>query len=136
MATAPNSSEALDRGAIGAGMPDLAGRVRAILSGPGVSEKPMFGGLCFLIDGNMVAGASPQRGLLLRVGRDGYAAALARPGTRAMEMRGRPVAGYVYVDPAGLADDALAGWIAEATAFVRTLPAKQEKEPRRRSGRS
>jgi hypothetical protein len=107
----------------------LADRVRAILTGPGISEKAMFGGLCFLIDGNMVAGVSPQRGLLLRIGRDRFAAGLARPGTRPMEMRGRPVEGYLYVNPDGLADDGLAEWIAEAVAFVRALPPKPPKQP-------
>lgn len=113
----------------------LAERVRQLIAGPGVGEKRMFGGICFLIDGNMAVGASLKRGLLLRVGKDGYGAALLRPGTRPMEMRGRPVEGYLYVDPAGLDDAAFAGWIAEAVGHVRTLPPKVEKPARRRAKR-
>ena len=69
---------------------DLADRMRAVLAGTGVvREVRMFGGLCFMLNGNMVAGTS-RRGLLVRVGKDRYAQALARPGAKPMEMSGRP----------------------------------------------
>jgi TfoX/Sxy family transcriptional regulator of competence genes len=104
---------------------ELAEEVRAALSGAGatIREVRMFGGIGFMFDGNMVAAVS-SRGLLLRVGRDRHAAALARPGTRPMEMRGRPMQGYVRVDPRALTRASLKGWLAEAAAFVSTLPPK------------
>src|SRR5229473_266130 len=68
---------------------DLADRMRVVLAGTGaVREVRMFGGLCFMLNGNMVAGTS-RRGLLVRVGKDRHAQALARPGARPMEMSGR-----------------------------------------------
>ena len=106
---------------------DLAGRVRAALAGTGaVREVRMFGGLCFTLNGNMVAGAS-KRGLLVRVGKDRHGEALARPGARPMEMRGQPVAGYVFVDPPPREEAVLREWLGLATAFVKTLPPKPVK---------
>jgi TfoX/Sxy family transcriptional regulator of competence genes len=102
---------------------DLAGRVRAALPAKGLSEQKMFGGIGFMLEGNMVAGAS-KRGLLLRVGKDAYGPALARPGVRPMDMRSRPVEGYIYVDPAVLDDATLREWLQLAASFVRTLPPK------------
>ena len=73
--------------------------VRGHLSGAGaMSEVRMFGGTGFMLNGNMVAAVS-KRGLLLRVGKDRYRDALAWPGVRPMEMRGRTMEGYVYIDP-------------------------------------
>jgi hypothetical protein len=102
----------------------LAERMRAALAGAGiVREVRMFGGLCFMLNGNMVAGAS-KRGLLVRVGKDRQRDALARPGARPMEMTGRRMEGYVFVDPPPPDEAALAEWLALAVAFVSTLPAK------------
>jgi hypothetical protein len=89
----------------------------------GVSEQRMFGGICFMLNGNMVAGSSP-RGLLLRVGKDQHAAALGRQGSRPMEMRGKPMAGYICVDPASLTDAGLRSWLDLAIGYVMTLPPK------------
>jgi TfoX/Sxy family transcriptional regulator of competence genes len=103
---------------------DLLAKVRAGLAAVGaISEIKMFGGIAFMLSGNMVAAVS-SRGLLLRVGKDRAAEALARPGARPMEMRGRRMQGYVRVDPQALTDGALAAWLAEASAFVRNLPPK------------
>src|ERR1700681_2313326 len=103
---------------------DLAASVHAALAGTGaIREVKMFGGIGFMLDGNMVAGAS-KRGLLLRVGKDNQREALARPGSRPMEMRGRTMEGYVYVDPPALDGRALRAWLGLALAFVRTLPPK------------
>jgi len=119
---------------------DLVAGVRAALAGAGsISEVKMFGGIGFMLDGNMVAAVS-GRGLLLRVGRDACAEALARPGAHPVEMRGRTIAGYVRVDPAALGKSALRGWLREAAAFVRTLPPKPAKpartaRPKRKGGR-
>ena len=66
--------------------------------GPEGWEVKMFGGLCFMLNGNMVAGTS-KRGLLVRVGKDQQSNALARPGAKRMEMTGRPMEGYIFVDP-------------------------------------
>jgi TfoX/Sxy family transcriptional regulator of competence genes len=86
----------------------LCAEVRAHLSSHGaLREVRMFGGIGFMLNGNMIAAVS-KRGLLPRVGKDRYQRALARPGTRPMEMRGRPMEGYVYVEPPALDDGALA----------------------------
>src|SRR5262245_51767857 len=103
---------------------DLAAAVRTALAGTGsIREVKMFGGIGFMLNGNLVTGAS-KRGLLVRVGKEREAEALKRPGTRAMEMMGRKMDGYVYVDPPGLSESAVKGWIQMASSFVRTLPRK------------
>lgn len=102
----------------------LADDVRRLLAGSGaIREVKMFGGIGFMLDGNMVAAVS-KRGLLLRVGKDRHGAALVKPGVRPMEMRGRVMEGYVFVDPAALGKGALKTWLGEASKFVRTLPQK------------
>jgi hypothetical protein len=93
-----------------------------------VTEVKMFGGIGFMLNGNLLVGAS-KRGLLLRVGKDRQSQALAEPGTRPMEMRGRPMEGYVYVDPP-IGPEAVRGWVEMATAFVRTLPFKSKAKRR------
>ena len=78
---------------------DLAERIRVGLARTGsLREVRMFGGLCFLLNGNMVAGTS-KRGLLVRVGKGQHAHALARADAKPMEMSGRPMEGFVFVDP-------------------------------------
>jgi TfoX/Sxy family transcriptional regulator of competence genes len=113
---------------------DLAERMRAALDGAGaVREVRMLGGLCFMLNGNMVAGTS-KRGLMVRVGKEQHSNALARPGAKRMEMTGRPMEGYVFVDPLPPDDRSLQKWIALAVAFVKTLPPKLSKsKPRRKS---
>jgi TfoX/Sxy family transcriptional regulator of competence genes len=103
----------------------LADRVRAALAGtPGLREKRMFGGLCFLVRGNMACGIVRDT-LMVRVGPDGYAAALAEPHAREMDFTGRPLRGMVYVDAAGVRTDAdLAAWVGRGTAFAGALPPK------------
>src|SRR6516164_5558875 len=81
---------------------ELAASVRAALVGTGaIREVKMFGGIGFMLNGNLVAAAS-RRGLLLRVGKEGQTETLAQPGARPMVMRGRTMEGYVYVDPPAL----------------------------------
>ena len=81
------------------GEDDLTARVRAYLADiEGVSEMKMFGGVGFMLNGNMLAGTS-KRGLLLRIGKERHAEAVAEPGMRAMEQRGRVMEGYVYEEP-------------------------------------
>lgn len=104
--------------------PELADRVRkALESRNGISEKKMFGGLCFLINGNMLCGVESDR-LMLRVGKDQEAKALAKPGASVMDFTGRPMAGYVWVTAEACKGRALAGWIAMAERFVGELPKK------------
>jgi hypothetical protein len=108
----------------------LLPRLRAMLSGEDVTEQKMFGGVCFMLSGNMLIGTS-KRGLLVRVGKDAHAAAVVRPHARPMEMGGRTMEGYVFVAPAGTkGDNDLAAWIGRARAFVDTLPAKTRAKKR------
>ncbi len=103
----------------------LAQRLDERLAGrAGVTRKRMFGGLCFLLHGNMFVGIV-RDALMVRVGPAAHAGALARPHAREMDFTGRPMKGYVFVDPAGFDSDAdLAGWVERALRFVATLPAK------------
>ncbi|HET7065417.1 MAG TPA: TfoX/Sxy family protein [Rudaea sp.] len=106
---------------------DLATSVRAALAGAGaVHEIKMFGGIGFMLNGNMIVAAS-RRGLLVRVGKDQQRAALTRPGARPMVMRDRVMEGYVRVDPPATTDAAVRAWIKMALTFVLTLPPKAAK---------
>jgi hypothetical protein len=113
---------------------DLASRIRQLVAGePEVAEQPMFGGLAFLVGGNMSVAASGQGGLLVRVDPLEADALLAEPHARRFEMRGREMRGWLRVDPEGLrtADD-LAPWVARGVAYARSLPAKRSRaEPPR-----
>ncbi len=113
--------------------PGLAQRVRDIVGArEGVSERRMFGGLAFLLDGRMFVGIEGAS-LMARVGPQRHPDALALPHVREMDFTGRPMKGYVYVDAPGLADDrALQAWVEWCAAFVATLPAKAPRRARRR----
>ena len=112
----------------------LSVAVRCHLSRAGVmSEVKMFGGTRFMLNRHLVAAVS-KRGLLLRVGKDRYRDALAWPGARSMEMRGRAMEGYVYIDPPVPTNNALKGWLNEAVAFVKTLPVKAASAKPKRPG--
>src|SRR6516165_9075408 len=101
---------------------ELAASVRVALAGAGdIRELRMFGGMGFMLNGNLVAAAS-HRGLLLRVGKDRQAEALTQSGARPMVMRGRTMEGYIYVDPPALNKEALKNWLRLAIAYVQTLP--------------
>ena len=108
----------------------LAGRVRDAMAGrDGVSERKMFGGLCFMLNGNMLAGVN-RSGLMLRVGPARFDATLAKPGARPMDFTGRPMAGFIYVDRAAVeSDEGLNSWLNEALGFVETLPPKGAAKP-------
>jgi TfoX/Sxy family transcriptional regulator of competence genes len=105
---------------------DLVRTALADLRVAKVSEMWMFGGIGFMLNGNLLAGAS-SRGLLVRIGRQAQEAALARPGTRPMVMRGRTMEGYVYADRPGLTAGAVEHWIELAVQHVSTLPPKAPK---------
>jgi hypothetical protein len=101
----------------------LARQVRDRLAGhESVSEKGMFGGLAFFVDGNLCVGVIRQN-LVARVGPERSPAALERPGVRPFDLTGRPMSGWVMVAPMGYPDaGALAGWVQEALDYVLTLP--------------
>ncbi|MFR9803303.1 TfoX/Sxy family protein [Pseudonocardia sp. RS010] len=107
----------------------LAARLRSLLTGePGLTEKRMFGGLAFLLGGHMAVVASGRGGLMVRVDPDRAPSLLARPGVERMVMQGREMAGWLRVlgrpEVDDVADEDLAGWVAEGVGFVRTLPPK------------
>jgi TfoX/Sxy family transcriptional regulator of competence genes len=104
---------------------ELAQRVRDQLSDePSVTEKAMFGGLAFLLDGNMAVGLSGDE-LMVRVGPDASDEALARPHTRVFDMTGRPMRGWILVAAEGVgSDDELAAWVERGATFARSLPPK------------
>jgi TfoX/Sxy family transcriptional regulator of competence genes len=102
----------------------LAERVRVVLqSEEGVTERRMFGGLAFMLNGNMACGIVKDE-LMLRLGAEGVDAALERPHVREMDFTGRPMTGMVYVGRGGLGDAELRGWVQQAAAFARSLPPK------------
>lgn len=103
----------------------LAQRVReCIAERADVTEKKMFGGLCFLVGGNMAAGIVGEE-LMLRVGPEAYAECLARPHAREMDFTGRALKGMVYVGVDGLSEDAeLASWVARGVDYAASLPVK------------
>ncbi len=91
---------------------------------PGIVEKRMFGGLAFMLDGNMLCGVHKGGGMF-RVGKAGEAAALAVPGARPMDFTGRRMGGFVDVSDEALADEACRGRLMTlALGFVRSLPPK------------
>lgn len=105
---------------------DLANRLREIVGGErGVSERRMFGGLAFLIHGNMAVSASRLGGLLVRVDPDDTDALVRRPHVRRFEMRGREMDGWLRVDPEGVRTKRqLEAWARRGVAFARSLPKK------------
>ena len=105
----------------------LAERVRDILAGqPGLRERKMFGGLTFMLDGNMCCGIVGNR-LMLRLGADLAERALDRPHVHPMDFTGRPMTGMVYVAPQGVRGRALRVWVEKAAGFARTLPPKHSR---------
>ena len=101
----------------------LADRIRDRLGGhPALSEKEMFGGIAFLVDGNMAVGVTGSE-LMVRVGPEGHDDAIGLPGARAFDMTGRPMRGWLVVGPEGFAsDDDFAAWVDRGLAFAESLP--------------
>jgi TfoX/Sxy family transcriptional regulator of competence genes len=106
---------------------ELADRIRDLVAGePALTEKKMFGGLAFLIGGNMAVAASGQGGLLVRVDPAQSDKLVATTNARLMEMRGRSMQGWLRVDPEGLRTKRqLAKWVERGTAYACSLPAKR-----------
>ena len=106
---------------------DLADRIRELLAGTrGVTEKKMFGGLAFLIGGNMAIAASGQGGVLVRVDPAESDALVAKTNARLMEMRGRSMQGWLRVDDEDVRTKRqLAKWVELGTKYARSLPEKR-----------
>ena len=104
---------------------ELAERVRELLTPqPDVREQKMFGGISFMLRGNFGCGVTGEN-LVVRVGPEGYEAALARPHAREMDFTGRPMNGWVFVSRPGWRTDAgLEAWVNAGVAFALSLPAK------------
>lgn len=103
----------------------LAGRIRAIVGeDPGLSERKMFGGIAFMLNGNMFCGVT-RDDLMARVGPDRFEEALACPGARPMDFTGRPMKGMAFVGPEGYAtDEQLRAWVEQTLDYARSLPAQ------------
>jgi TfoX/Sxy family transcriptional regulator of competence genes len=104
---------------------DLANRIRELLADERVTEKKMFGGLAFLIGGNMSVAASGQGGLLVRVDPEDTGKLLEKPHVDLMEMRGRSMKGWLRVGEEGIRTKRqLQPWVRRGVAYARSLPAK------------
>ncbi len=106
---------------------DLAARIRELVQGEGgLTEQKMFGGIAFLIGGNMAVSASGQGGLLVRVDPAACDELVATTPACVMEMRGRPMRGWLRVDTEHVrAEGELGRWVAMGTAYAHSLPAKR-----------
>ena len=103
----------------------LAQRIReALADDAGLSERRMFGGVAFMLHGNMAVGISGDE-LMVRVGPDRYDEALAQPHARVFDMTGRVMRGWVVVEADGITDDAALGeWVQRGADYARSLPPK------------
>ncbi len=103
----------------------LADRVRTVLADQsGLTERQMFGGIGFMLHGNVCSGVIGED-LIVRVGPDAYDAALRRPGAREFDFTGRPMTGWVFVEGTKLRTArALSPWVARGVTFARSLPRK------------
>jgi TfoX/Sxy family transcriptional regulator of competence genes len=103
----------------------LAHRVRDIMNEePGLVEKKMFGGVGFMLNGNMACGVNKDD-LIVRVGPDRYEQTVIQPHARPFDFTGRPMKGWVMVGPDGVsAEDDLKNWVTQGITFARSLPPK------------
>jgi hypothetical protein len=103
----------------------LAARVRGALRGSeGLVEKRMFGGIAFLLNGNMCCGVHDDE-LIVRLDHEQAEGALGEPHARVFDLTGRPMRGWVLIAPAGVAtDDGVRSWVGRGVEFARSLPAK------------
>lgn len=110
----------------------LAHRIRQLLPDrPGITEKQMFGGIAFMVDGHMFVGIVKDD-LMVRTGPERFEEALSAPHVRPMDFSGRPMTGYVYVAPDGLkSDNDLSRWIGLGCDFASALPPKQPKKSKK-----
>jgi TfoX/Sxy family transcriptional regulator of competence genes len=106
---------------------ELAHRIKNVLNDanpPGLVEKKMFGGVAYMVQGNLACGVH-QNEMIVRVGKEGYMDALNRPGAHPFDLTGRPMSGWLSVRPSGFqTDQALRDWVALGLEFALTLPPK------------
>ena len=106
---------------------DLAARVESIFKNLiplEIISKKMFGGICYLLNGNIACGVH-QNKLIIRVGKEEYLNALTNPGTSPFDLTGRPMAGWVFVEPPLIdSDEELRVWVQKGVNFTLTLPEK------------
>lgn len=116
-------------------MMHLAERVRMLVGDdPRITEKYMFGGLTFLLNGHILVGCKKDGGILISVGKDNHESAKARPGTTEMVHNGRVMSGFFWIDGDAIEDDeALEDWVRFAEAAVAQRPLKVEKPKKPRS---
>ena len=114
-----------------------AGRVRKLLAGRSdVVEKKMMGGLCFMIGGHMCCVVSHRGGLMVRVGPEAYQTMLREPHAASVEMRGRPMTGFLHVSPEGYETAAgLKKWVTRGVDFVATLPKRAAARGKRKAAK-
>ena len=104
--------------------PDLLERMRTVMQGrEGITERKMFGGYMWMLNGNMLCGVGVGR-FMFRVGKEQEEEALSRPGAAPMDITRRPMGGFVWVDAEAVLGDGLDDWIGFASRFVGALPAK------------
>ena len=105
---------------------ELADRLRDTVEGePGMTEKQMFGGLAFLLNGHMAVSASGQGGLLLRCDPADTESLIQDPGVSRFAMRGREMDGWLHVDPSAVvSDEELERWVTVGVTYARSLPPK------------
>ncbi|MCP4305186.1 MAG: TfoX/Sxy family protein [bacterium] len=103
----------------------LADDIRAVIGDhPALTERQMFGGIAFMVQGNMAVGVSGDE-LMVRVGKEAHDEAVSRPGARIFDMGPRPMRGWIAVSPAGLASDqALLAWVRQGVGYAESLPAR------------
>jgi TfoX/Sxy family transcriptional regulator of competence genes len=105
---------------------ELAARIRELVAGePTLSEKRMFGGLAFLIGGNMAVAASGRGGLMVRVDPAESDTLVRDTPARVIDMRGRPMRGWLYLEAADVGAGELAAWVTRGVSIARSLPAKR-----------
>jgi hypothetical protein len=115
----------------------LAERIRSLVGDdPRISEKTMFGGLTFLLNGHILVGTKKDGRILVCVGKENAEAAAARPGATAMQHNGRTMTGFFWVEADAIEDDDdLAGWVDFALRAVSGKPPKDDTPPRRAAAR-
>lgn len=106
---------------------ELAARIREIVAAePALTEKKMFGGIAFLIAGNMAVAASGHGGVMVRVDPAQSGTLVSTTPARMVEMRGRPMSGWLYLEAAAVGDlGELTAWVERGVSLARTLPAKR-----------
>jgi hypothetical protein len=105
----------------------LAERLRDVLAGKDAVEKRMFGGLCFMVGGNMACGIL-KSDLIVKVPKDQHAAMLARPGARPFDFTGKPMAGILFVAGDAVTDDAkLREWVDVGLRTAASAPPKRKR---------